>query len=107
MNEYRALFPEETDVKNDDDDDYTWGQRVGTSHGLLEGVLWRVERVCKDIDARLDSDWALCQFMMLYERANEAFVKMLQGLSDMLQNRLQEECTPNAEEKIIPLRAEE
>jgi hypothetical protein len=103
MAEYRKTFPEEPMSKNDSDEgDHFWGECVGQSHGLLEGVLWSVERVCEKAGAQLDSDFALRRFWDFYYLAHKAFSDMLNARLATIQNVLQKACGSDVDKKIIP-----
>jgi hypothetical protein len=88
MDEYRQIFP--CEERADDIDDFTYGTVVGSAHGLLEVVLWNLEKSCKEVGAPLDEDFVIRLFIDSIHFVTKAFASMSRDRVAMIRSAKRE-----------------
>jgi hypothetical protein len=106
MNDYDEASAETPIAKGElSGDDFERGSEIGTEYGLLEGILYLVEKDGLKIMAELSSDWALHQFWWLYALGHVGLQDMYKQQIKLLQTRGDELNESPDHGKIIPLKS--
>jgi hypothetical protein len=96
MAEYHRLLPEDLMLRDGSEDDFEWGVRVGSEDGLLETILYGMEKDFAD----LNSDSVLGMFARRYLLGCRAVTDMYRALERQIDEARNK--TETDESKIIP-----